>query len=162
MYDIVYVGRIVVRQKRIDKLHELIKRLDMKPISYRFHVFGDGDKYWKDKLGHMPNVIMHGHVGNWWEKVPKDSVFVSVSDYEGCPLSLIEFSKYCSNRFMVIKHNGLRQYVSDNCAFDDLDQIVSNLANGEVPHSRKFLELYYDNSISSVQVAKIIEILDGD
>ncbi|MCI9079825.1 MAG: glycosyltransferase family 4 protein [Lachnospiraceae bacterium] len=92
-----YAGRLEIMQKRADLLIELIKQLELKKITYEFHIAGTGTYYNeirnyinKNKLGQ--NIILYNQLPR--EKMPlfwhdKD-IFIAVSDREGCCLSMME------------------------------------------------------------------------
>jgi hypothetical protein len=87
-------GRIIREQKRLDRLPELLARLDQTGLDYRVELLGDGpDRCWlTERLAAHPRVIFHG----WCEGEKQLAVMqswkyvASLSDYEGQSIALLE------------------------------------------------------------------------
>ncbi|MEI6862202.1 MAG: glycosyltransferase, partial [Verrucomicrobiota bacterium] len=87
-------GRIIREQKRVDRLPELLARLDAAGLDYQVELLGDGpDRAWlAERIGPHPRVVFHG----WCEDARTAAVmqgwkyFVSLSDYEGQSIALLE------------------------------------------------------------------------
>ena len=94
---IVYVGRLVNYQKRVNDLIEIAQGLESRQIPFRMTIVGDGAEY--DNLqakGHeliqKGRLHMAGKMSN--EEVPEvlrqNDVFLLTSYFEGCSVSLLE------------------------------------------------------------------------
>ena len=140
-FDFVYVGRIDVRQKRCDLLVDFFKLLLANEIECSLTIFGEGDEALERQLTSIGGDLM-GFVEDWWKYLNKDSVFLSFSDYEGCPLALLEFYKHVGKKIIVLNRNGLKQYVSANCVYDTLDDMVAQVKTGMIPETSFPLRLY--------------------
>ena len=87
-------GRIAREQKRVDRLPEVLGRLDRSGLDYRLELLGDGpDRAWlAERIGGHPRVVFHG----WREGAPQLAVMqgwkylLSLSDYEGQSIALLE------------------------------------------------------------------------
>lgn len=87
-------GRLIVEQKRVDRLPALCAHLDQAGLNYRFEFLGRGpeESWLKSQLTDRTRVVFHGmQTGDdYWRILNGWDVIVFVSDYEGIPLSLLE------------------------------------------------------------------------
>lgn len=159
MYEFLYVGRLSVRQKRADLLLEFCRKLIEANIDFAFDIFGKGDKKIEYQLAGIDRVTLHGHDSSWQKTLKKKAIYFSPSDYEGCPLSLLEFHKYGGSKVLVANNNGLRQYVSKGCLFDNIDEAVSKVGREQICNNKKNLSSFFDDKASRKQIESILESL---
>lgn len=152
MYKFCYIGRVVIRQKRCDLLKDFVDDLNKNNIKFTLNIFGRGDAELEDALVEMENVKLFGHVEHWVDHVTEEYIFISFSDYEGCPLSLLEFKKYVGNQMLVKNSNGLKQYVSSNCLFDTVPSLLAKLQSEVSLENTLDLSTYFENSVSKKQL----------
>jgi glycosyltransferase involved in cell wall biosynthesis len=156
MYEFLYVGRLSVRQKRADLLLDFCYKLTDANINFTFDIFGKGDKNIEDELARLERITLHGHVSSWPKALKKKAIYFSPSDYEGCPLSLLEFHKYGGRNVLVANKNGLRQYVSEACLFESIDEAVSKITHGEICDNQVNLGHFFDKKLSKTQIRAIV------
>ena len=159
MYEFLYVGRLSVRQKRTDLLLEFCRKLIDANIDFAFDIFGKGDKNIEHQLAGIDRVTLHGHNSSWPKTLKKKAIYFSPSDYEGCPLSLLEFHKYGGSKVLVANNNGLRQYVSKACLFDNIDEAVSKVGREQICNNKKNLSSFFDDKASRKQIESILASL---
>ncbi len=113
-------SRIVVPQKRFDYMIPLIEKLEEKNIDYKINIAGEGEykpvleNYIHDKnLQHK--VILHGRIEHEQMKdfYLKNDVFVQLSDFEGCGLSMLEAMLFGTVP-VITKVSGAQGFVVDN------------------------------------------------
>jgi glycosyltransferase involved in cell wall biosynthesis len=89
-----FSSRLIVEQKRVDRLPGLCARLDEAGLAYRFEFLGEGpDRPWlEQQFPDRSRFVFHGcKVGpDYWRVLGEWDAVVSLSDYEGTPLSLLE------------------------------------------------------------------------
>ncbi|MCA9299946.1 MAG: glycosyltransferase, partial [Phycisphaerales bacterium] len=91
-----YIGRMEEPQKRISRLHDLIRALDERRVPFELHMVGDGSamKPWRDDLVEPVHgsVLIHGRRSPEWVQNLLRSIDVSilVSDYEGTSITMLE------------------------------------------------------------------------
>lgn len=87
-----FCGRVVVEQKRLDRLPELHRQLTKNGVTARWEVLGDGP--YRDELTvRLPgDSVFHGRLSGrpYWQALERWDLMVFTSDYEGLPISLIE------------------------------------------------------------------------
>ena len=108
----------------MDLLQDFLLKLNASDISFKCDVFGNGDYKHIVALRNISGVHVYGYEADWKSKVDDDYIFLMFSDYEGCPLSLLEFHKFVGKKAMVRRSNGLKQYVSENCLFEGSNDAV--------------------------------------
>ncbi len=85
-----YVGRLEMRQKRVDRLEQLIRAPGP---GIEWHVVGDGVARRQLERAAAPGrVVFHGWLEGvaYWECVAALDAVVFFSDYEGTPIALVE------------------------------------------------------------------------
>lgn len=92
-----YAGRIVVPQKRMDILLQLVTELEKRKINYRFEIAGEGDYTEEIELYIKRNnlqekIILVGkldrsNMPDFWKK---QDICINVADHEGRSLSIME------------------------------------------------------------------------
>lgn len=94
-HRIVFVGRMVVSQKRQDVALDAFKIFLSKRPDYELHFYGDGSDFDKIKklaiqkeLGEK--VVFHGAVTNVVDEIQNAKVLLVSSDYEGIPNVILE------------------------------------------------------------------------
>ncbi len=88
-----FCGRMIVEQKRIDRLPLLVKLLNERKFSFNFEFLGDGpDAGWLQEQVKHCHHYFHGRKSgeDYWRAIANWDVIVFVSDYEGTPIALLE------------------------------------------------------------------------
>lgn len=131
MIELYYVGRFVIRGKRVHLLKELTEILDQNSLAYEMKIFSDLDlnsieyKMFKDN----PNFSFLGFVPDWYKSVSENAIMLFVTQYEGCPLSILEAYKHGRNKLLMLKIPGIVNYVSDNCLVETIPQMSEKIIN---------------------------------
>lgn len=114
-----YAARLVRQQKRADLLVPMIAYLEQKAANYRLQIAGDGecvdivDKYiaqknLQDKVQILGR-LSKGEMADFWKK---QDVFISVSEYEGTSLAMLEAMSFgCVP--VVTDVSGTREFIVD-------------------------------------------------
>ena len=157
MYKFCYIGRLTQRQKRSDLLVKFYESLKESNIEFCIDIYGDGEINIKDQLQGLPNVVYHGYTNDWVEYLDNSYIFLSFSDYEGCPLSLLEFSKYIGNKFLAKRANGIKQYLSSNCLFNTIEEATSLILQGASLENNLTHDEYFCDELSRKQINWLIE-----
>lgn len=94
---LVYTGRLVKRQKRIERYVDLVKELEDRGENYTLDVVGDGEEmsWLKSQLADSTEsgcVTLHGRLSTeaLIPIVDAADYFVLLSDFEGLPISMLE------------------------------------------------------------------------
>lgn len=99
--EIGYAARVTKFQKRADLLIPLMMELNKRGVNYHLNIAGDGNYFTKLKERIAENnlanwVTLYGSVAR--DKMPeywkKQDVFLSVSDFEGASISMLEAMSY--------------------------------------------------------------------
>lgn len=135
---IIYVGRLEITQKRVDRLLNLWKILHEKMPEWYFDIVGDGSaRKWMEqftKENNMTRINFYGFSNP--EKYLKKAKFLTISsDFEGYGMVLVE-----AQAFGTIP-------VSFNC-FSSLNEIIEDQHSGLI--IQKFNEKEYITSLISV------------
>ena len=89
-----FCGRLALEQKRIDRIPELVSRLDAAGINYRLEFLGDGPgRSWlEERLPDRARFVFHGRRAGaeYWNILSSWDALLFVSDYEGTPIALLE------------------------------------------------------------------------
>jgi glycosyltransferase involved in cell wall biosynthesis len=89
-----FCGRLAHEQKRIDRIPELVSRLDAAGINYRLEFLGDGpERSWlEERLPDRARFVFHGRRAGveYWNILSSWDALLFVSDYEGTPIALLE------------------------------------------------------------------------
>ncbi len=89
-----FSSRLLVEQKRVDRLPQFIEELDKTGINYRFEFLGDGpDRGWlEQKFSDRKRFIFHGRQSgvDYWKRLASWDCIFFCSDYEGTPISMLE------------------------------------------------------------------------
>ncbi len=89
-----YAGRLIKKQKRIDRIPAFLEQLDRHLPDYTFEILGDGpDEGWlQQALAGRKNVLFHDWKkgSEYWETLQRWKFTVFFSDYEGLPIALME------------------------------------------------------------------------
>lgn len=156
MINFYYVGRIVSRQKNFHKFYELINILISNNFEFCFTIFGKGDdillNQLKKRSSNIFRIINHGYDNNWIKFIPENAIQIFLSDYEGCPLALLESYKNDKKNIAVINSPGLFHYVSNNCVFDNINQLANSLINNQDLYNYKDLSEFFDQERHTKEV----------
>ncbi|MBA2779002.1 glycosyltransferase [Halomonas kenyensis] len=134
----VYVGRLDMRQKRLDRLLEGYKK---SKVTLPLVIIGDGErqdlqelKYHAAELGLQPRIRLLGHRANPYPYMRHASALLLSSDYEGLPNVVIE-ALACGT-----------PVVSTDCPTGPRDLLQGDLAKGLVPRedTERFAEAVRD------------------
>jgi hypothetical protein len=117
-----YVGRAVDRQKRFDRVKGFINYLVEQEIDFSFKIFAE----LSDGIILDQRVQCFGFLENWWNQIERDEILILFSDYEGCPLVLLEAVKNGLSNFCVYNFPGAQTYLSSNCIINDYRSIQWN------------------------------------
>lgn len=146
MIRLYYVGRFVVRGKRIDKLLELSNLLEKENIDHEFKIFADvnvcSEEY--KMFNNNSNFNFLGFKKNWIEFIEKESIMIFVTEYEGCPLSILEAYKSNYKKIAVLEIPGIDSYLSQNCIFKDVEEMSKALINNSNLENTINLSSYFD------------------
>lgn len=89
-----FCGRLIVEQKRVDRLPKLCAALDESGLDYRLEFLGDGpERSWlKAQFPNRTKFDFHGRKdgADYWRVLAGWDVVVSTSDYEGTPIAMLE------------------------------------------------------------------------
>ena len=89
-----FCGRLAHEQKRIDRIPELVNRLDAAGIQYQLEFLGDGpERAWlESQLPNRKRFVFHGRKSGteYWSILSSWDALLFVSDYEGTPIALLE------------------------------------------------------------------------
>ena len=157
MIELYYVGRFVFRGKRVHLLKELTNILDQNSLKYKISIYSEIDtksieyKMFKDN----PNFLFLGFVHDWYKEVSENAIMVFVTQYEGCPLSILEAYKHNRNNLIMLKIPGIENYVSENCLVETIDQMSEKILNGSNLTNHLNLSTYYDLNRFKVDVDNI-------
>jgi hypothetical protein len=163
--NLYYVGRIVKRQKRIDKLIILLRTLISFEIPFKIDIFGDGDFFIKRKLMSLSvdnfKVNFHGFKENWVDIISQDSIQIFLSDYEGCPLSLLEAYKNGKKNMISLANPGLTPYFSKNCLCDNIEHMAISIKNYSDVINYNDLSIFFDKKRFYNEVINFQKELNG-
>jgi glycosyltransferase involved in cell wall biosynthesis len=89
-----FCGRLAFEQKRIDRIPDLVRRLDAAGIDHRLEFLGDGpERSWLEaELPDRGRYVFHGRKSgeDYWRILSAWDALLFVSDYEGTPIALLE------------------------------------------------------------------------
>lgn len=94
-HEIVFLGRLENKQKRLDLLFEALGEILKKYTDAKLIVYGDGEdeqklKVMASKYEYYDKIVFMGKTSDPEKAMARSEVFVISSDYEGIPNSLIE------------------------------------------------------------------------
>lgn len=146
-----FAARIDKFQKRADLLIELIKELEKEQVFYEMNIAGKGNYFDKLKLfvdeNNLHNkVILHGLIArpfmvDFWKK---NDIFLSVSDFEGASISMLEAMSYGVVP-IVTDVSGVNEFVENRangivCSVGDMKEIIEGIKTLE--KNRDLLKQY--------------------
>jgi glycosyltransferase involved in cell wall biosynthesis len=89
-----FCGRLVVEQKRVDRLPALCAHLDQMGLAYRLEFLGEGpERAWLERqFPDRAKFIFHGRQSGeaYWRILTSWDAILFVSDYEGTPIAMLE------------------------------------------------------------------------
>ena len=161
MINLFYVGRFVIRGKRIDKLLKLSNLLDDLDCEYNFRIFADVDKNSVEYKMFEKNDKFNffGFKKDWFNYLEKDSIMIFVTDYEGCPLSILEAYKYGHKKISLLKIPGIENYVSPNCISQDVEEMAMKIKNSQDFENFTNLESFYDKNRFDSEVSLFFNLI---
>ena len=148
MINLYYVGRFVIRGKRIDKLLELSKLLEINNLDYNVKIFASIDK---DSIEYKmfesnSNFCFLGFKENWFEFIDKDALMIFVTEYEGCPLSILEAYKKNHKKIAILEIPGIETYLSENCIFENVKEMANAIICNLNFENTIDLSIYFDET----------------
>lgn len=146
MIDLYFVGRFAVRQKRIDRLLELAKLLDNVNFEYRFKIFSEIDidsDYFEDFKRNKSFEFL-GFKKDWVNFIDEKSIMIFVSDYEGCPLSILEAYNNNCKKIAILEIVGVNNYVSTNCICATIEIMAQKIISNENLQNSLDLSTYFN------------------
>lgn len=156
MINFYFVGRAVFRQKRIDRFIEFVKILNQNNINFKLHLFS---KSIPKDLNLLDNVIVHGFRNDWLNYITSDYIMLLFSDYEGCPLCILEANKAGFYKIAVIEMPGINNYVSPNCIFNNIQELANtNFINYSFENTLD-LSTYFNESRFDKDVSNLYELV---
>jgi hypothetical protein len=146
MMNLYYVGRFVIRGKRIDKLLELSNCLEKNNCDYNIKIFADVNPNSEEYIMFENNSKFNflGFKKDWIEYIGKDDIMIFVTEYEGCPLSILEAYKNNFKKIAVLEIPGIESYLSRNCIFKNVEQMSKALCNNLDMENTIDLSTYFD------------------
>src|ERR1041385_1624335 len=89
-----FCGRLIIEQKRVDRLGALCAGLNQAGLPYRFEFLGEGPERARleQQFPDRARFIFHGRKSGaeYWRILDGWDVIVFVSDYEGTPIAMLE------------------------------------------------------------------------
>lgn len=153
-----YVGRIVERQKKFNLFFDLIKTLNETNLDICFKIFGDGDVELLSNIKSLGNEKTHieyfGFKTNWVQHISEGAIQIFLSDYEGCPLALLEAYKNNNKFIAVLNSPGLYHYVSNNCIFSNIYEMAAAISQVHDFHNYIDLSEYFNDDRHTKEVNK--------
>lgn len=132
-----FCGRVVVEQKRLDRLPGLHAHLSRAGVAVRWEILGDGP-YRGELTACLPaDSVFHGRQSGrtYWQALERWDLMVFTSDYEGLPISLIEH----------YARGGLAVFPRINCGGDRyVEQVAPELlyAAGDLADAARAIRWY--------------------
>lgn len=148
MINLYYVGRFVIRGKRIDKLLELSKLLESNNLDYNIKIFASIEKDSKEykMFETNSNFCFLGYKKNWTEFIDKDATMIFVTEYEGCPLSILEAFKNNYKKIAILEIPGIETYLSKNCIFKNVKEMANAIIDNLNLENTIDLSTYFDEA----------------
>ena len=156
MIDFYFVGRADFRQKRIDRIMEFASALDSNKIEYKLHFFS---RTIPVSLKESPHIIFHGYKKDWEKNINNDYIMLLFSDYEGCPLCILEAVNFGFRNMIVFPIIGIETYVSKNCIYNSIDEIIGAIKISSDFVNTKNLNEYYDLERFNDDIKKFLKYL---
>jgi len=140
---LIYTGRLILTQKRVDRFFHLCKYLDQMQVNYHLDIVGDGPLEAKMSEYFLDNskVTIHGRLSKDEIDVllKKAHVFTMLSDFEGLPLSLIEALKEgcipvlnkIESGVCEIIESGVNGLIIDHADMREMAAQIKDLANSK-------------------------------
>lgn len=163
-----YAARLQRQQKRADLLPVLIDRLEQLHVNYIFEIAGSGELFncifdYIKKNNLEQKVILLGQISpskmkEFWKK---QDVFVNLSEYEGCSLSMLEAMSYgCVP--IVTDVSGVREVVNDGengfiCNIDDVEKMAYHIAELKLEKVARMGELSRASILQKCNYEKYID-----
>jgi glycosyltransferase involved in cell wall biosynthesis len=163
--NLYYVGRIVVRQKRLDELINFFQIFYNQKKFMTIHIFGSGESSLigdiKSCANNFIDIRFYGYKDNWIEYVSDDWIQLFFSDYEGCPLTLLEAMKAGKRKMASLNSPGLTQYMSKNCIFQNLYHLAESIGSDMNLENNSNLSIYFDQLRFMRDVKTMEEIINA-
>ncbi|URM37352.1 glycosyltransferase [Flavobacterium anhuiense] len=161
MIDLYFVGRFAIRQKRIDRLLQLAQLLDIANFSYRFKIFSeiDIDSALYESFKNNKSFEFLGFKKDWVNYVNEESIMIFVSDYEGCPLSILEAYNNNFKKIAILDMAGINSYVSINCIAENLEIMAQKIVSNSDLFNSVDLSTYYNKQRFETEVKRFYEFI---
>jgi hypothetical protein len=146
--SLLYVGRFTTLQKRSELFICLCKELSTilprDSISVKMFLTNEPVGILDELVQLIPDCRIVISDRNWQQQIVGDEILVSTSEYEGCPLTFLEFTKAGGLRFASLYFTGVDSYLSRNCIFSSIHQMAVSIAHGFSTHNQLSLVEYFD------------------
>jgi hypothetical protein len=149
-----FVGRADFRQKRIDRIIKFASALDSNKIEFKLHLFS---RTIPMSLQENSNVVFHGYRNDWKNNINNDYIMLLFSDYEGCPLCILEAVKFGFRKMIVYPIIGIETYVSKNCIYNSIDEIIYAIKCSSEFVNTKNLNEYYDSERFDTEIKDLMK-----
>ncbi len=138
----IYIGRLSNHQKRLDIIFKALSLIE-DDFEYELDIIGDGpDRTYLENLAVELNIDKNinwlGWVDKPWEKVELATALILSSDYEGCPMVLIQslgrgipvIATDCSGVTDII-NNDENGWIFEKCNYTQLYKILNDIYIGK-------------------------------
>ena len=148
MINLYYVGRFVVRQKRVDKLLALSNYLEKYNCDFSIKIFASVNLEREEFRLFDSNFRFQflGFKNDWIKFIRRDDIMILVSDYEGCPLSILEAFHNNNKKIAVLDVPGIDSYLSKNCIFTDVRQMSKAIRDNSDLENTVDLSTFFDEA----------------
>jgi len=151
LLNLIYVGRVVRRQKRFDRLVEIAHAASSRGIDLRIKVYGECHDRFKSL---PPSIIIRGFINSWGLEVSSNDIMLITSDYEGLPLSLLDFHKAGGRRVLAFRAAWAEALFHGSSLFSSTSEALHKLQMPEsLRYEEKMLSKYFDKDRFTRSVA---------
>lgn len=151
---LLFIGRIVERQKRFSEAIEIFESLSS--IEKKFDVVGSPVPEVTAEVMKNPDIVFHGYKKDWSNLVLKNTILIISSDYEGMPLSMIEFVSHGGAYLLVKKSDWCGGDLYRNGTYKNVFEAVEKLESGNlVELNKKDFQEYFSKSRFEMKIAEM-------
>ena len=151
---LLYIGRIVERQKRFS---EAVKIFESLPISKKkFDVVGTQAPEFTAKVIKNPEIVFHGYKKDWSSLVFKNTVLIISSDYEGMPLAMVEFVSHGGTYLLARESEWCGGDLYKNGTYKNVFEAVKKLESGKLAElNKKDFQEYFSKSRFEMEITEM-------